>query len=318
MTPNFGLPPRIEIREVGPRDGLQAEAPLPVADRVRLVESLLRAGVSAIEMCSFVSPKAVPAMSDAALVVSGVGVVQGVRRAALVPNLRGAQLAIDAGLDEITGTVSVSEAYSAKNVKMTVDESIASMIEVCALANANGVPVDVVLSFCFGSPYEGETDPSAVVRVGDALLGGGATRLTLADTTGCATPARVQALLDALPQDWRSSVGMHFHDTRGTALVNAFAAMQLGVTRFDTSVGGLGGSPFANGAGGNLATEDLVHLCDDLGVATGISLDRLLESSELVGGMIGRAVPSRVSTHGPRTRAFVATSDENGGRNALV
>jgi hydroxymethylglutaryl-CoA lyase len=298
------LPSSILIREVGPRDGLQAEAPLTVGDRVRLIESLIAAGASSIEVCSFVSPKAVPAMADAAEVVGGVGAVAGVVRAALVPNLRGAQAALEAGLDELTGTVSVSEVYSAKNVKMSVAESVAAMGEVCALANEALTPVDVVLSFCFGSPYEGEIAPADVIAVASSLLAAGATRITCADTTGCATPARVAALMAAVPDDWRGSVGMHFHDTRGTALLNAYAAMQLGVVRFDTSVGGLGGSPFANGAGGNLATEDLVHLCDDLGVSTGISIDRLLESSALVASLIGRSVPSRVSAHGPRTRAF--------------
>jgi hydroxymethylglutaryl-CoA lyase len=298
------LPSSITIREVGPRDGLQAESPISVESRVQLIQSLIAAGVQWVEVCSFVSPKAVPAMANAALVVTGVGVVPGVSRAALVPNLRGAQAALEVGVDEITGTVSVSEAYSAKNVKMSVAESVAAMSEVCALANSAFIPVDVVLSFCFGSPYEGEIAPADVVAVASSVLESGASRVTFADTTGCATPARVAALIEAVPDSWRGSVGMHFHDTRGTALVNAFAAMQLGVVRFDTSVGGLGGSPFANGAGGNLATEDLVHLCDDLGVTTGISLDRLLDSSALVASMIGREVPSRISAHGPRSRAF--------------
>jgi hydroxymethylglutaryl-CoA lyase len=299
------LPSAVVIREVGPRDGLQAEAPIPVEARVQLIQSLVAAGVSSMEICSFVSPKAVPAMADAASVVAAVGVVPGVLRAALVPNLRGAQAALEAGVDELTGTVSVSEVYSAKNVKMSVAQSVVAMGEVCALANAASIPVDVVLSFCFGSPYEGEIAPVEVIAVASALVSAGATRVTFADTTGCATPARVATLMAEVPDDWRGSVGMHFHDTRGTGLVNAYAAMQLGVARFDASVGGLGGSPFANGAGGNLATEDLVHLCDDLGVHTGISLERLLESSAMVASLIGRAVPSRVAAHGPRTRAFV-------------
>jgi hydroxymethylglutaryl-CoA lyase len=299
------LPSAVVIREVGPRDGLQAEAPIPVEARVQLIQSLVAAGVSSMEICSFVSPKAVPAMADAASVVAAVGVVPGVLRAALVPNLRGAQAALEAGVDELTGTVSVSEVYSAKNVKMSVAQSVVAMGEVCAFANAASIPVDVVLSFCFGSPYEGEIAPVEVIAVASALVSAGATRVTFADTTGCATPARVATLMAEVPDDWRGSVGMHFHDTRGTGLVNAYAAMQLGVARFDASVGGLGGSPFANGAGGNLATEDLVHLCDDLGVHTGISLERLLESSAMVASLIGRAVPSRVAAHGPRTRAFV-------------
>ena len=311
----FGLPESIEIREVGPRDGLQAEQPIDVADRIRLIESLLGAGVTSMELCSFVSPKAVPAMAGAAEVLAAIGQPVGVRRAALVPNLRGAQLAVDAGVDEITATVSVSEVYSQKNVKMSVAESAASMLEICALSNEHGTPVDVIISFSFGSPYEGEIAPAVAVDLASRLLRGGAARVTFADTTGVATPARVADLMATIPVGWVNAVGMHFHDTRGTALVNAFAAMQLGVRRFDTAVGGLGGSPFANGAGGNLATEDLVHLCDDLGIGTGISLTRLLETSEFLSSLVGRPVPSRVSAHGPRT---TRVSTVAGGSDAVV
>lgn len=295
----MSLPESILIRDVGPRDGLQSEAPVGVADRVRLIEALIDAGVTRIELCSFVSPKAVPSMAGAAEVVSEVGVRDGVRRTALVPNLRGAQMAMDAGVDELSVTISASAAYSEKNTKMTIDEAVASVESIASFV-AGSVPIDVVLSCSFGSPYEGEIGVADVACLADRLLAGGATCVTLADTTGMATPRRVNDVVCALSASARADVGMHLHETRGTGLVNAYAAMQLGVRRFDTSVGGLGGSPFAAGAAGNLATEDLVYLCDDLGVATGIDLGRLLAASKLAATIVGRPVPSRVAAAGAR------------------
>ena len=295
----MSLPESVLIRDVGPRDGLQAEAPVDVADRVRLIDALIDAGVTRIELCSFVSPKAVPSMAGAAEVVSGVGVRGGIRRTALVPNLRGAQMAMDAGIDELSVTISASSVYSEKNTKMTIDEAVSSVESIASFV-AGGVPIDVVLSCSFGSPYEGEIGAADVARLADRVLVGGATCVTLADTTGMATPRRVNDVICALSSSARAGVGMHLHETRGTGLVNAYAAMQMGVSRFDTSVGGLGGSPFAAGAAGNLATEDLVYLCDDLGVATGIDLRRLLIASKLTASIVGRPVPSRVAAAGPR------------------
>jgi hydroxymethylglutaryl-CoA lyase len=292
-----GLPARITIREVGPRDGLQPEAPVPVAARVALIEALVAAGVSTIEVAAFVSPKAVPAMAGASEVMAALPPAEGVRYVALVPNVRGAEMAMAAGVEALTLTVSASETYSQRNVHMSVDESL-SQVAAVRSAVGSSVPLDTVISCAFGSPYEGELDPSAVAALGRSALDRGATALTYADTTGMATPRRVADLLAETGTD----VGLHLHDTRGTALVNAYAAMQLDVRRFDTAVGGLGGSPFAAGAGGNLATEDLVHLCDDVGVATGIDLDRLLAASAQVAEMVGRVVPSRVAAAGPRSR----------------
>ena len=284
----------VDIREVGPRDGLQAEAAVPVADRVRLIEALLAAGVRHVEVCSFVSPKAVPSMAGAAEVVAALPSVEGARYVALVPNLRGAELALEAGIRELSVTISASPAYNEKNVRMTVDESVAAIGSICGL----GVPVDAVVSCAFGSPYEGDIAPTDVAELADRLLDAGATSLTHADTTGMATPRRVRELVDEVGTD----IGLHLHETRGTALVNAYAAWELGVRRFDTSIGGLGGSPFAAGAAGNLATEDLVHLLDDLGVETGIDLERLLEATSLVAAVVGHSVPSRVAAAGPRSR----------------
>ena len=298
MTP-VSLPESVVIRDVGPRDGLQAEAPVDVADRIRLIDALIDAGVTRIELCSFVSPKAVPSMAGAAEVVTGVGVRDGIRRTALVPNLRGAQMAMDAGIDELSVTISASSVYSEKNTKMTIDEAVSSVESIASFV-AGGVPIDVVLSCSFGSPYEGEIGAADVARLADRVLDGGATCVTLADTTGMATPRRVNDVICALSSSARAGVGMHLHETRGTGLVNAYAAMQMGVSRFDTSVGGLGGSPFAAGAAGNLATEDLVYLCDDLGVATGLDLRRLLIASKLTASIVGRPVPSRVAAAGPR------------------
>ncbi|HEX6236446.1 MAG TPA: hydroxymethylglutaryl-CoA lyase [Acidimicrobiales bacterium] len=290
------LPRRITIREVGPRDGLQPESPVPVERRIALVDGLVAAGITHVEAVAFVSPRAVPAMAGAADVLAGIGRPPDLTVWALVPNVRGAELALAAKVDGLTLTVSASEAYSQRNVRMSVAESLA---QVAAIRDAvdGDLPVDVVVSCAFGSPYEGDLGPGAVAEVGRRALEGGASRTTYADTTGMATPRRVADLLALTGTD----VGLHLHDTRGTALVNAFAAMQAGVARFDTAVGGLGGSPFAAGAGGNLATEDLVHLCDDLGVATGIDLDALLAMSSQVADLVDHPVPSRVAAAGPRS-----------------
>jgi hydroxymethylglutaryl-CoA lyase len=288
----------IAIREVGPRDGLQPEAPVPVADRVALVSALVAAGVTTVEVAAFVSPTAVPAMAGAADVVAALPPAPpGVTYVALVPNRRGAELALEAGVASLTLTVSASETYSRRNVGMSVDESLAQVAAVRSVVGP-AVALDVVISCAFGSPYEGDIAPAAVAALGRRSVAGGADALTYADTTGVATPRRVADLLSETGAD----VGLHLHDTRGTALVNAYAAMEAGVVRFDTAVGGLGGSPFAAGAGGNLATEDLVHLCDDLGVATGIDLDELLGVSARVADLVGHVVPSRVAAAGPRTR----------------
>ena len=295
MTGPF--PSVVRLREVGPRDGLQAEAPLSVADRVRLIDSLSETGLSEIEAVSFVSPTAVPSMAGADEVMARISRRDDVSYVALVPNLRGAELALDAGVDGLNVTVSASPEYNSRNVRRTIAESLAGVGSI--VARAGGLWVDVTISCAFGSPYEGDLSPASVAAVGGAALDAGATSLTYADTTGMATPRRVQELVSVVGPDVR----LHFHETRGTGLVNAFAALQLGVSSFDTSVGGLGGSPFAAGAGGNLATEGLVALLDDLGVSTGVSLDALLASCSLLSSLLGgRVLPSPVSVAGPRGR----------------
>lgn len=292
----MNLPLRITIREVGARDGLQSEAPISVDDRLELIDALLVAGVNHIEIAAFVSPKAVPAMAGAAEIVAALGPLDGVVRAALVPNLRGAELALATGIDELTVTISASATYNQRNVQMSVDESVVAIEAICSLAGS--VPVDAVISCAFGSPYEGDAKPEDVALLAERLRAAGAAAITLADTTGMATPRRLDDVLAVTG----TKVGLHLHETRGTGLLNLYAGLQAGVVRFDTGVGGLGGSPFAAGAAGNVATEEAVALCDDLGIHTGIGIDALIEAALLLERLVGHPVPSRVAHVGPRSR----------------
>jgi hydroxymethylglutaryl-CoA lyase len=295
-APSRALPAEVVVRDVGPRDGLQVEKPLPVAGRSRLVHALVAAGVCEVEVGAFVSPRAVPAMAGTGELLADLGTIPGVTRVALVPNPRGAIDAVAAGADELSATLSVSEEYSARNVRMSVEQSLEALAAVAETARVAGIPVDAVISCCFGSPYEGEIAPDEVARVVAAARDCGADRITLADTAGMATPRGIDDVLDAVGTD----VGLHLHQTRGTALVCAYAGLQRGVTRFDASIGGLGGSPFARGAAGNLATEDLVSMLDDLGVRSGIDLRMLLHASEVLQELVGHRLPSAVFQAGLR------------------
>ncbi|TML63423.1 MAG: hydroxymethylglutaryl-CoA lyase [Actinobacteria bacterium] len=292
----MGLPAKARLREVGPRDGLQGEAAVAPEGRARLVDALAAAGLREIEAVSFVSPTAVPAMAGAADVLAGVSRRPDVRLIALVPNRRGAELAVEAGIDGLSVTVSASPAYNERNVRMTIEQSVDAVGEICAIVG--DLPVDAVVSCAFGSPYEGDIASDDVASLGDRLLDAGATSLTYADTTGMATPRRIDDLVDVVGTD----VGLHLHDARGTALVNAYAALVRGVARFDSSIGGLGGSPFATDAAGNLATEDFVAMLDDLGVETGVDLTRLLEASAVAADLVTHPLASRVAAVGPRDR----------------
>lgn len=302
MTVLPTLPDAVVVRDVGPRDGLQPERPVAPAERARLVEALVRAGVRRIEAAAFVSPAAVPAMAGAAEVLALVPRRGDLRYTALVPNVRGAELALAAGVDELTVTISLSEVYNQRNVHMSVDESISVIEQVCTLADAT--PVDAVVSCAFGSPYEGEIVPESVAALAARLRDAGCAAITCADTTGMATPRGIAEVVEALGSD----IGLHLHETRGTALVCAYAALLHGVARFDTSVGGLGGSPFAVGAAGNLATEGLVAMLDDLGVHTGIDVEGLIAAAAVAAELVGRPVPSPVARAGPRTRLAVDPS----------
>jgi hydroxymethylglutaryl-CoA lyase len=290
---------RIDIRDVSPRDGLQSEAPVDAPRRAALALALADAGVAHVEAASFVSPTAVPSMAGGDDVFAALPRRPGVTWWALVPNARGAELALEAGATHLTVTISASDGYSRKNVGRSTDEALASLASIAATVGPNAA-VDVVISCAFGSPFADVIDTSPVLevadRAGEALP---QARLTLADTTGTATPRRVTRVVEALDQRVCDGLGLHLHDTRGTALVNALAAIELGVTRFDTATGGLGGSPFAPGAGGNLATEDLVLMLHDLGYETGIDLDAILAIARGLPDLVGHPVPSRVSAAGP-------------------
>jgi hydroxymethylglutaryl-CoA lyase len=284
----------VAIREVGPRDGLQREAPLEPARRLALIEGLAGCGFTDMEVAAFVSERAVPSMAGAAEVVAGLPSDADCTWWALVPNLTGAERAMAAGVDHLSVTVSASAEYSRRNVQMSVEESTAQAMAIIAAAPV----VDVVISCAFGSPYEYVIDRQAVASLVGRFTEAGAS-VTLADTTGVASPRTVAGLLSLTGSD----VGLHLHDTRGTALVNAYAALDLGVARFDTSVGGLGGSPFADDAGGNLATEDFVYLLGEIGTPSCVDLPRLLEVSGELREWLGRPLASRVAETELRRRS---------------
>lgn len=304
------LPEAVEIREVGPRDGLQNETPVPVEDRVRLVDALSATGLRRIEAASFVSPQAIPAMAGAEEVMARITRGAGVAYGGLVPNVRGAQRAIAAGVDELEVVVSSSETHNLRNVRRTVDESIAAAREVTELGHDAGKPVEAIVSTAFGCPYEGDVPPERVGAIAAQLRDGGIDALSFGDTTGMATPRRVDVLLDALDAAGidPTAVGLHFHNTRGTGLANVLVGLERGVTRFDASVGGLGGCPYAPAATGNVVTEDLVHMLEDMGVRTGVDLDALIACAHLAEEIVGRELPGQVLRAGPRTQTVEASS----------
>ncbi|CAN5788856.1 hydroxymethylglutaryl-CoA lyase [soil metagenome] len=281
----------IVIRDVVARDGLQGERPVDVGERVELVRRLAATGLTDIEVAAFVSPKAVPAMAGAADVVHRVAQeFPGVHLWALVPNAKGAELAQEAGVERLTITVSASQRYSHKNTNMSRDEALAQLGAIRRAAP--DALCDLVISFAFGSAYEDETiTPGDVAAIAERAASEGIDQVTLADTTGVATPRRVDDVLAATG----TGVGLHLHDTRGTALLNAWIAIDHGVRRFDTALGGLGGSPFAPTAGGNLATEDLVAVLDDAGIDTGIDLQALVAVGPYLRSLVGHDIPSRVA-----------------------
>jgi hydroxymethylglutaryl-CoA lyase len=304
----YGWPEHVDVREVGPRDGLQNEDPVPVDARVRLIDALSTTGLRFIEAASFVSPKAIPPMAGAGEVMAGIERAPGVVYSALVPNPRGAELATEAGADELELVVSASETHNQKNVKRSVAESLVGARDVVEIGHGAGVAVEAIVSTAFGCPYEGDIEPERVAQIAGHLIDAGSDRLSFGDTTGMATPRRVDQLLDALERAGIGSerVGLHFHNTRGAALANVVAALERGVTRFDASIGGLGGCPYAPGASGNAVTEDLVHMLADMEIDTGIDLDRLLECARLAQETVGRELPSALLHAGARTRRYAS------------
>jgi len=289
------LPSRVSVVEVGPRDGLQnEETPLSVDERVLFCDLLVAAGLGVVEVGAFVSPRWVPQMAGSDEVLRRVAKRPGVRLPVLVPNRKGFELARAAGAREIAVFTAASETFNLRNTNATIEESFARFAAFVPEARREGIRVRGYVSTCFGCPYEGDVPPPRVVDVARRLLEGGCDEVSIGDTIGVAVPTQVKDVLgrlrEALPVD---RVAVHFHDTRGTALANVLAALQEGIDIVDSSAGGLGGCPYAPGAAGNLATEDLLYMLHGMGIATGVDLDAVAEASRGLAGRVGRALPSR-------------------------
>jgi hydroxymethylglutaryl-CoA lyase len=299
----MNLPERVVITEVGPRDGLQNEARiLPLDQKVELINRLSRTGLARIEAASFVSAKAIPQMADAAEVMAQIDRLPAVTYIGLVPNERGARDAIDARVDEISVVVSASESHNRSNVNRSVGESLESVTGIAALCADAKLPWTGYVSTAFGCPYEGAVDPEAVLRVARHYAEAGAYAVALGDTIGIGNPEQVRVLVSRLIAEIPGTqVRLHFHDTYGRALANTLAAMEVGATQFDGSVGGLGGCPYAPGASGNAATEDMISMFDAMGIRTGVDLSALLDVAAFAAEMIGRSLDGRVQrTRSPR------------------
>lgn len=289
------LPADVRVVEVGPRDGLQNEEKLvSTHDKVRLINALADAGLKNIEVTSFVSPKWIPQLADGLEVVRSLKLPQDVTVSALVPNMKGYEAAKNGGVDQIALFMSATESHSRKNINKSVDEALTTLAEVAAVAKKDGRTVRCYLSVVFGCPYEGAVATDQVVKITDKLFDLGVDEISLGDTVGYATPNRVVELIGLIGKRRPlNQIALHFHDTRGTALANVLAGLDSGIKIFDASVGGMGGCPYAPGAAGNLATEDLVYMLNAMGVKTGIDLEKLVDCGALAQEIIGRELPGR-------------------------
>jgi len=293
----MALPARVRIVDVGPRDGLQNEkSVVPTEVKVALVEALADAGVPAIEATSFVSPKWVPQMADAADVMARIRRKPGVAYAVLTPNMKGFEGALAAKADEVVVFGAATESFSKKNTNCTIAEGLARFAEVAKEALAQGLKVRGDVSVCLGCPYEGEVKPEAVVRVARELDAMGCYEITICDTIGTGTAGRTRSVYEAVMKHIPAArLAGHFHDTYGQAVTNVYAALECGVATFDSSVAGLGGCPYAKGATGNVATEDVLYLLDGLGIETGVDIRKLIAAGEYICGQLGRPTHSRAA-----------------------
>jgi hydroxymethylglutaryl-CoA lyase len=300
-------PERVTIKEVGPRDGLQNEkAFIATEDKIALIDQLSESGLKHIEITSFVNPKWIPALSDAVSVAAGITRVPGVTYSALVPNLRGLERALEANIDEAAVFMSASETHNRKNINKTIGETFPVLRDLIREAISAGKVTRGYVSTVFGCPYEGAVEIDAVVRVSETLFEMGIEELSLGDTIGVANPSQVQKVLEVLLKRFPAEkIAMHFHDTRGTALANILVSLEMGITIFDSSLGGLGGCPYAPGASGNVATDDLLYMLHGMGIHTGADLKKITFASQFIQEKIGRLLPSK---------SFQAASSQQGGK----
>ncbi|MFC4181899.1 hydroxymethylglutaryl-CoA lyase [Saccharococcus thermophilus] len=288
-------PTHVTIKEVGPRDGLQNEkTQIATEDKIAWINKLSKTGLTYIEITSFVHPKWIPQLSDALEVATRIERVPGVTYAALVPNQKGLEKALTAQVDEVAVFMSASETHNRKNINKSIEETFPVLEEVVRAAKQEGKTVRGYVSTVFGCPYEGSVSVEQVIRVSERLFDMGIDELSLGDTIGVATPKQVQELLEIVLKRFpKEKLAMHFHDTRGTALANILISLEMGITTFDSSLGGLGGCPYAPGASGNVATDDLVYMLHGMGIATGIDVQRLMEAALFIQEKIGRPLSSR-------------------------
>lgn len=304
------LPPSVRVIEVGPRDGFQMEETfIPTDLKVEAIERLAESGLRTIEAASFAHPKVIPQMRDADEVLRRVTRRESVEYTALVPNLRGADRALAAAVDGLHFVVCASETYNRRNVGMSVDESVEDLVSIARVAHGK-VPLAVTLAVTFGCPFEGQLPDATLLDLAVRLVDAGADELGLADTAGLGDPVLIRRVVSAVQERLpETALRMHLHDTRGLGIANALAALELGVSRFDTALGGLGGCPVMKGASGNVATEDFVNLCDELGLETDVSLDRVRAVSRSLQSFLGRELPSRVLRSGTRQELYAANRD---------
>jgi hydroxymethylglutaryl-CoA lyase len=305
MASASDLPSRVSVYEMSPRDGLQNEsAQVATHAKVRLIEALVDAGISRIEVGSFVAPKWVPQMADADEVCRMIERRPGVTYAGLCPNARGLERALAANVDEIAVFVSASETHNSKNVNKTIAQTLKAFEPVIGPAVERGLKVRGYVSTMWGCPYEGDVDPKRGLELAKHLLGAGCYQISLGDTIGVGTPVQTGRILDLFTADLPiEQIALHLHDTRGTALANVLVGLQAGVTTFDASVAGLGGCPYAPGAAGNLATEDLVYTLHGMGIETGIDLEKLWQAGQVAEAIVGRELPGKVHRAGVRSLA---------------
>jgi hydroxymethylglutaryl-CoA lyase len=288
-------PETISIKEVGPRDGLQNEKTfIPTEAKIDWINQLSATGLKYIEITSFVSPKWIPVLSDAFEVATGITRITGVTYAALVPNMRGLEKALEANIDETSVFMSASESHNKKNINKSIEDTFPVLKEVVEGSLRAGKTVRGYISTVFGCPYEGQVDINSVIRIAETLFEMGIREISLGDTIGVANPKQVQEVIKALIQFFPAEkLALHFHDTHGTALANVVSALDSGITIFDSTVGGLGGCPYAPGASGNLATDDLLYMLHGMGIHTGVDFDQLISSAQFIQGHIGNPLPSR-------------------------